>query len=157
MNESFTSEEERFQKAFAQWGIRGMHWGVRKRKNSGESGEGSAKKVLEKLKEKKNSSESSDSLKAKELSKKKPSEMSNDELRAYTQRLQLEKQYNDLAPKEKIGKAKAGKKFVASLVSTAAKQAAGEYAKKALVVLIDEQLGKKPNTARFRISSDKKK
>lgn len=152
MNESFTSEEERFQKAFAQWGIRGMRWGVRKRKDSGESREGSAKKVLEKLKEKKNSSESGDSLKAKELSKKKPSEMSNDELRAYTQRLQLEKQYNDLTPKQQEGKVKAGRKYVASLMSTAAKQAAGEYAKKALVVLIDEQLGKKPNTARFKIS-----
>lgn len=152
MSESFTSEEERFQKAFAQWGVRGMHWGVRKRKDSGESKDGSAKKVLEKLTEKKDTSESSDSKKAKDLSKKKLSEMSNDELRAYTQRLQLEKQYNDLAPKEKIGKVKAGKQFVASLVGTAAKQAAGEYAKKALVVLIDEQLGKKSNTAKFKIS-----
>lgn len=153
MSESFTSEEkERFQKAFAQWGVRGMHWGVRKRRDSGESQDGSAKKVLEKLTEKKHASESSDSLKAKELSKKKLSEMSNDELRAYTQRLQLEKQYNDLAPKEKVGKVAAGKKFVASLVGTAAKQAAGEYAKKALVVLIDEQLGKKSNTAKFKIS-----
>lgn len=152
MSESFTSEEERFQKAFAQWGVRGMHWGVRKRKDSGESGKGSAKKVLEKLTEKKDTSESSDSKKARDLSKKKLSEMSNDELRAYTQRLQLEKQYNDLAPKEKVGKVKAGKQFVASLVGTAAKQAAGEYAKKALVVLIDEQLGKKSNTAKFKIS-----
>lgn len=152
MSESFTSEEERFQKAFAQWGVRGMHWGVRKRKDSGEPGKGSAKKVLEKLTEKKDTSESSDSKKAKDLSKKKLSEMSNDELRAYTQRLQLEKQYNDLAPKEKVGKVKAGKQFVASLVGTAAKQAAGEYAKKALVVLIDEQLGKKSNTAKFKIS-----
>lgn len=153
MSESFTSEEkERFQKAFAQWGVRGMHWGVRKRRDSGESKDGSAKKVLEKLKENKNTSESSDSKKAKDLSKKKLSEMSNDELRAYTQRLQLEKQYNDLAPKEKVGKVKAGKQFVASLVGTAAKQAAGEYAKKALVVLIDEQLGKKSNTAKFKIS-----
>ena len=157
MSESFTSEEERFQKAFAQWGVRGMHWGVRKRKDSGESEKGSSKKILEKLTEKKDTSESSDSKKAKDLSKKKLSEMSNDELRAYTQRLQLERQYNDLTPKEKVGKVKAGRKYVASLISTAAKQAAGEYAKKALVVLIDEQLGKNANSARFRISSDKKK
>ena len=153
MSESFTSEEkERFQKAFAQWGVRGMHWGVRKRRDSGESEKGSSKKISEKLTEKKDTSESSDSKKAKELSKKKLSEMSNDELRAYTQRLQLEKQYNDLTPKEKVGKVAAGKKFVSSLVGTAAKQAAGEYAKKALVVLIDEQLGKKSNTAKFKIS-----
>lgn len=76
------------------YGIKGMRWGVRKKKPT-------------------SGNESSDYLKVSELRKKSPNEMSNAELQALTQRLQLERQYRDLTtPKTGPNPFKQGQNFV---------------------------------------------
>jgi hypothetical protein len=60
------------------------------------------------------------------LKKKKPSQMTNAELKTLNERLQLEKQYKDLTRSETT----AGKKFVADILSNAAKQTASTYVAK---------------------------
>jgi len=92
------------------YGIKGMQWGVR-RKRSSKTGR----------------VESEDSRSAKSLRKKKLSEMSNDELRKLNTRLQLERQYKDLTKKD-TSKAQ---KFVSDVLRESGKNLASKYVKDA--------------------------
>ncbi len=98
------------------YGILGMHWGHHKSRTE--------------------SVPSEDHLKKTRLKKMKVSEMSNTELRALTERMQLEKQYKDLSK----GEISAGRKFAQDIllnigkevVTNAARSAAKEIMKKAM-------------------------
>jgi len=85
------------------WGIKGMRWGIRRKRDS-----------------KTGRVESQDSKTAKAIGKKKLSEMSNEDLKKLTTRLQLEKQYKDLTKKE----TSAGKQFVKELLVNEGKRQA---------------------------------
>jgi ferredoxin-fold anticodon binding domain-containing protein len=87
------------------FGILGMKWGRRK-------GKSKSSIVGSKDNERKNT-----------LKKKRMEEMSNDELREFTKRLQLEKQYKDLSKSD----VSSGRKFVTELITGTGKQMAASY------------------------------
>lgn len=95
---------------FAHYGVKGMKWGVRKkRQSSGRS---------------RYSNESKDYSRSAELSKKKIHEMTNEELNFMNYRYNLERQYKQFNPKrESAGKrfvnSKAGKMAIGTLSSVA--------------------------------------
>ena len=76
-------------------GILGMKWGVRRYQNKDGSLTSAGKK---RIREKDMSNWSEDAKKFNALKKKSVNEMSDSELRAYTNRSQLEQQYNRLNP-----------------------------------------------------------
>ena len=76
-------------------GILGMKWGVRRYQNEDGSLTSAGKK---RIREKDMSNWSEDAKKFNELKKKSVNEMSDSELRAYTNRVSLEQQYNKLNP-----------------------------------------------------------
>lgn len=86
------------------YGILGMRWGRRRSSSTVTTTQ---------------SRNSEDHDKKVSLTKKKINEMTNDELRTFTQRMSLEKQYKELS-KVEIGK---GQKFVNKLIDGAAKGA----------------------------------
>ncbi len=109
------------------FGILGMKWGVRRdraklRKLARQRGD---------AREWDRSSE--DHKKQISLKSKRLSELSNNELKDFTQRLQLEKQYKDLTKKE-ISK---GRKFVNEILLNSAKTTASSYIAKAATAGID--------------------
>jgi hypothetical protein len=112
------------------WGILGMRWGVR-RSNPSESSSN------------RQSTKSQDHEQKVELKKKKISEMSNDELMALNKRMQLEKQYKDLASND----ISAGKKLVNSLLNTAVKEVEN-YAMKQVSNKVAEMLKAKVTKAK---------
>lgn len=83
-------------------GVLGMHWGRRKGRSE---------------------SASEDHRKVANLKKKKLSDMSNEELRAFTTRLQLERQYKDLN-QSSFSK---GQKILAEVLGNAAKESAKKF------------------------------
>lgn len=93
----------------AHYGIKGMRWGVRRRRSSDSSPATSSKK-------------SAEHLQAQALRKKSISEMSNAELKALTTRMNLEKQYADLNKST----ASAGQRFVADLLVNTARNVAAQ-------------------------------
>ena len=76
-------------------GILGMKWGVRRYQNKDGSLTSAGKK---RIREKDTSNWSEDAKKFNALKKKSANEMSDSELRAYTNRANLEQQYNKLNP-----------------------------------------------------------
>lgn len=92
------------------WGIKGMHWGVRR--TPAELGRATEKKSKRQMSE--------DALFAKQLKKKKPGEMSNTELRKFNDRRQLETQYKSLN-KGNIAKGAAYVASAAAIMGTALK------------------------------------
>lgn len=103
------------------YGVRGMKWGVRRYQNKDGSltaagrkrysEDGSAKKTPAKAKVSKAKSSSSEESKKKSLS-----EMSDDEIRQKIARLQLEKQYRDLAKSSETPKTNRGRDFVQRVI-----------------------------------------
>lgn len=91
------------------YGILGMHWGRKKGTNTTTIVRTNA---------------SEDHNKQVTLRGKKLHELTNDELRAFTQRSALEKQFKELT-KEKVSP---GRKFVTDFVTAQAKQALTQYA-----------------------------
>ena len=91
------------------WGIKGMRWGIRRKRDS------------------KTGKVSSDAQKASKLRGKKLSEMSNEELKTLNTRLQLERTYKDLSKKD----TSAGKKFVSQVLQESGKNLASKYVAKA--------------------------
>lgn len=104
-------------KSLYHFGIKGMRWGVRKSKST------------------KIGKQSDDYKKTKPLRKKKARELSNEELKALTTRLQLERQFKDLNKKD-VAK---GQKFVTDIL----KEVGKEVAKTALKSTIQEAMKKK--------------
>ena len=100
------------------FGIPGMKWGRRKSGNSHTHTDKSHVKKSEDI--------SDDAARKNQLKKKKLSQMSNAELKALNERLQLEKQYKTLMESD----ISPGKKYVAELFKTAAKQTASNYTSK---------------------------
>ena len=119
-------------------GIKGMKWGVRRYQNSDGSltpegrkryGSGAEKRHIF---SKKKTVAKTKSTKAKSSSEKSYKEMSDDELRKAINRLQLEKQYRELTPKQ----TSAGRRFMKSVmndvVAPAAKNVGKAYLEKQL-------------------------
>jgi len=112
------------------WGILGMKWGVRRdraklrrlARQRGDSREWDAP--------------AEDHLRKIALKSKRLSQMSNTELKDFTQRLQLEKQYKELTKKE-ISK---GRKFVNDVLASSGKAVASNYVTKAATSFIDDML-----------------
>lgn len=115
------------------WGIKGMKWGVRRYQNADGSLTPAGRKryggdsdsSVKGGKTGSSTSTSTQSSKSKSIS-----EMSDTELRAAVARLQLEKQYKDLMPKEEKT-VSAGMKFLKSVGGTVA-SALGEASKTVL-------------------------
>lgn len=105
------------QNELAHYGILGMKWGIRRTEAQLARARGKTKTDDADDNEKKTSSTSS--------KKKSVSEMSDDELRKAVNRLQLEKQYRDLSPKN----VSAGKKFVNNVMKNVVVPAATEASK----------------------------
>lgn len=104
------------EQALAHYGILGMKWGVRR-----------SEAELARARGKRTSNSSSDSAVEQPAAKrsKSVSEMSDDELRKTVQRLQLEKQYRDLSPKQ----VSTGKKIVNKILKEVVVPAATEVGK----------------------------
>lgn len=114
------------EQALVHYGILGMKWGVRRSKSE-----------LARARGKKTSDSGDDSDDKKQTTAKRSksiSEMSDDELRKTVQRLQLEKQYRDLNPKQ----VSAGQKIVDKILKDVVVPAATEVGRN----LLKEEFGK---------------
>lgn len=114
------------EQALVHYGILGMKWGVRR-----------SKAELARARGKKTSDSGDDSDDKKQTTAKRSksiSEMSDDELRKTVQRLQLEKQYRDLNPKQ----VSAGQKIVGKILKDVVVPAATEVGRN----LLKEEFGK---------------
>lgn len=114
------------EQALVHYGILGMKWGVRR-----------SKAELARARGKKTSDSGDDSDDKKQTTAKRNksiSEMSDDELRKTVQRLQLEKQYRDLNPKQ----VSAGQKIVDKILKDVVVPAATEVGRN----LLKEEFGK---------------
>lgn len=114
------------EQALVHYGILGMKWGVRR-----------SKAELARARGKKTSYSGDDSDDKKQTTAKRSksiSEMSDDELRKTVQRLQLEKQYRDLNPKQ----VSAGQKIVDKILKDVVVPAATEVGRN----LLKEEFGK---------------
>ena len=108
-------------------GILGMHWGRKK----GRKAKTSTVKVVK--------TNASEDHTTKELLKSKPlKEMSNKEIRSFTERIQLEKQYSELTKKEKTK----GRKFVDDFLLTPLKEVASRKAKEMITKQIEDMISK---------------
>jgi hypothetical protein len=114
----------------AHYGILGMHWGRKKSTTSTSTPTT-------------NHNTSADHDKKMELKNKKLHEMSNDELRTYTQRMALERQYKELSKVQ----VSAGKKFVTDLIANQAKSAVNQYASAYTKKIVEDLLKKTMKTA----------
>ena len=114
------------EQALVHYGVLGMKWGVRR-----------SKAELARARGKKTSDSGDDSDDKKQTTAKRSksiSEMSDDELRKTVQRLQLEKQYRDLSPKQ----VSAGQKIVDKILKDVVVPAATEVGRN----LLKEEFGK---------------
>lgn len=114
------------EQALVHYGILGMKWGVRR-----------SKAELARARGKKTSDSGDDSDDKKQTTAKRSksiSEMSDDELRKTVQRLQLERQYRDLNPKQ----VSAGQKIVDKILKDVVVPAATEVGRN----LLKEEFGK---------------
>lgn len=114
------------EQALVHYGVLGMKWGVRR-----------SKAELARARGKKTSDSGDDSDDKKQTTAKRSksiSEMSDDELRKTVQRLQLEKQYRDLNPKQ----VSAGQKIVDKILKDVVVPAATEVGRN----LLKEEFGK---------------
>lgn len=116
-------------------GIQGQKWGVRRFRNADGTLTPAGKKRAR-------ARRSADSTRVKAIRKKKVSQMSNEELRDANNRLQLERQYNDLTRKKS-----AGKKAVQAFIATAGTIAAIEGATNTYKRIGDKVLKKIGNSS----------
>jgi hypothetical protein len=110
------------------YGVLGMHWGHRKGNSSRSSQPGGPPKHKV----------SEDHIVSRALKAKHVSEMSNADLKAFTTRLQLEKQYKDLTKQEVSG----GRKVITEILGNAAKETAKTYVTKYMNKAVEELLKK---------------
>lgn len=107
------------------YGIRGMKWGIRRKRKGGESGDSSPT-----LSKSSSSSESSDSTvtKTKSFKKGDAKKLTDKELRERINRLNMEKQYKQLiSEKEKPGVLKRGASVTKQIIGNSAKQATTNF------------------------------
>lgn len=97
------------------YGVKGMRWGVRKRRPSGSSPRAKSSTAKAKPPAKPTARVSSDHVTAQTIKSRKVSELSNAELQMLNRRMELEKKYRDLNP-SKIAK---GLKIAKQVVDTA--------------------------------------
>lgn len=112
------------QNELAHYGILGMKWGIRRTEAQLARARGKTKSDDADDNEKKISSTSS--------KKKSVSEMSDDELRKAVNRLQLEKQYRDLSPKNVSAGQRFVNKVMKDVIVPAATQASQQMIREAL-------------------------
>lgn len=108
------------------WGIKGMKWGVRRYQNKDGSLTSEGKKRYS------DSSSSKTDL----------SSLSDDEIRRKINRLQLEKQYQDLMKPVEQKKRNAGKEFVQDVLRNSGKNIATQLATYALGEAVNKYIGK---------------
>ena len=108
------------------FGILGMKWGVRRQR-------GSDGRIVE------GSHASEDHQKARDLKKKGARNLSNSELKAYVERMNLEKQYSNLNKKE----VSAGRKFVSDVLVTAGKTTLTTFVTKQMTNQLEKAVTKK--------------
>ena len=108
------------------FGILGMKWGVRRQR-------GSDGRIVE------GSHASEDHRKARDLKKKGARNLSNSELKAYVERMNLEKQYSNLNKKE----VSAGRKFVSDVLVTAGKTTLTTFVTKQMTNQLEKAVTKK--------------
>lgn len=122
------------------YGIKGMKWGVRKSPQRSSEGTGKRKKKSlfgfgrDKPKSKSKSSKKTSS----ESEKKTVTDMSDDELRRAVQRLQMEKQYKDLSPKQINHGRELAKRVLNNVFIPAAEDTAKQLVKSKMVKKINE-------------------
>ena len=143
------------------YGVKGMKWGVRrtpaqlghttgtKKKRSGSAGEAvkntakkAAKAISSKVSETRRKraevkAHDAETKKIQENKKKKLSDLTDDELRQRIQRLELEKRYRDLTPKE----TSRGKAFIDAVGKQVLGPAVSNAARQKLEAVLKEQLG----------------
>ena len=107
------------------FGILGMKWGIRRQR-------GSDGRVVE------GSRGSDDHQKARDLKKKGARNLSNAELKAYVERMNLEKQYSNLNKKE----VSAGRKFVSDVLVTAGKTTLTNFVTKQMTTQLEKAVTK---------------
>lgn len=130
------------------YGVLGMKWGVRKDRTRGGFGKKKKKTklVLEspfsqkkrQAEERTKAQESADAAKG----VKKISDMSDDELRSLINRMQLERQYKDLLPKQKAKGKSWAKQFLAKNAEYVLTQAVQRTADRAIKKALDKKFGK---------------
>ena len=153
------------------WGVRGMKWGVRRYQNSDgtltPAGKKRYKKEMDKLKKEervlKNKQKTKamidkleakrrdvERLKGKEVDESKPAKktvknLSNDELRELVTRLELEKRYRDLSPKD-VSK---GKKFVDDVLVPSATNSGRQLLTEYMTKVGKKTLGLSPKNSKY--------
>lgn len=113
------------------YGILGMHWGHHKSRTV--------------------SVPSADHLKKMSLKKKKVSEMSNAELKALTERMQLERQYKDLSKSE----ISAGRKFATDILMNIGKEVATNAVRGIIKGMTTSAKGRTGNTVVDKLMKEK--
>lgn len=131
------------------YGVLGMKWGVRKDRTRGGFGKKKKKKarvVLESPfdQKKRQAEERSSRTRSDEIADriKKISDMSDDELRSLINRMQLERQYKDLLPREQAKPKSFVKKFIARNGEYVLDQLVRKTADRAINVALDKKFGK---------------
>lgn len=125
----------------AHYGIKGMKWGVRRTPEQLARARGKISSLLGGSK--KTSTKTSKSSSG-EGEKKKISDMSDDELRRVVNRLQLERQYNQLNTKS----VSIGQKFANKVLKDVVTPAVTEASKNALKNYIEKELNKQLNKSK---------
>jgi hypothetical protein len=127
-------------------GVKGMKWGVRKRRPSSgrKSGKGQQKRDTTGLKKGSDTGEKTPSTKKFKGSRKEARKLSDSELNARLKRLNMEKQYRDLVKKQNPPSAiSRGRKKVGSILVNSGSQAMTKYLSKTIFPAIIKPVGKK--------------
>lgn len=139
------------------YGVKGMKWGVRKTPVRSPSKSKKSKSGLFNLKLRKPKTKIASSKKSTSESTKSISEMSDDELRRAINRMQMEKQYKDLSPKQ-ISKGKAfTKRVMNNIVIPAAEDVAKQLVKSGMTKATNKMLDALDLEEEYKIYTNNKK
>lgn len=127
-------DKEKIDELIEHAGVKGMRWGVRRKRDS--SGSASKGKSSGETAAKVKGKSSDDAKKVKALRKKKLKELSDSEIAAVTKRLQLEKQYKDLTS----AKVSPGKQFLREQSKALLSKTANQLTDKAAQAIVSSML-----------------